>query len=167
LFLLHAILLRSWGLRQFKYFVLIPSTKTSFKDKCVMESHSKVDNTLNAWRLTLNHITWRTWDRNIAAHHGTDIEVLHMNYQSLKPSNHWNDPFKCMVINLNSVFGWGILVKQFIFLKNLNFFVMKCFIWMEKLKNISNASIFLKHLNFISQKIQLFYPNNKLKYKVF
>jgi len=38
-------------------------------------------------------------------------------------------------------------MKQFIFLKNLDFFVMKCFVWIEKLKSISNASIFLKDFN--------------------
>jgi len=35
-------------------------------------------------------------------------------------------------------------VKQFIFLKNLDFFVMKCFVWIEKLESISNASIFFE-----------------------
>jgi len=29
-------------------------------------------------------------------------------------------------------------------LKNLDFFVMKCLVWIEKLKNISNASIFFE-----------------------
>jgi len=31
-----------------------------------------------------------------------------------------------------------------IFLKNLDFFVIKCFVWIEKLKSISNASIFFE-----------------------
>jgi len=35
-------------------------------------------------------------------------------------------------------------MKQFIFLKNLDFFVMKCFVWIVKLKRISNASIFFE-----------------------
>jgi len=33
------------------------------------------------------------------------------------------------------------------FLKNLDFFVINCFVWIEKLKNVSNASIFLKDFN--------------------
>jgi len=35
-------------------------------------------------------------------------------------------------------------MKQFISLKNLNFFVIKYFVWIDKLKSISNASIFFK-----------------------
>jgi len=38
-------------------------------------------------------------------------------------------------------------MKEFIFLKNLDFFVMKYFVWIEKLKSISNANIFLKDFN--------------------
>jgi len=45
---------------------------------------------------------------------------------------------------LKSVFGQSILIKQFIFLKNLDFFVMKYFVWIEKLKSISNASNFFE-----------------------
>jgi len=35
-------------------------------------------------------------------------------------------------------------MKQFIFLKNLDFFVMKCFVLIEKLKSISNGTIFFE-----------------------
>jgi len=33
------------------------------------------------------------------------------------------------------------------FFKNVDFFVMKYFVWIEKLKSILNASIFLKDFN--------------------
>jgi len=35
-------------------------------------------------------------------------------------------------------------MKQFIFLKNLDFFLMKYFVCIEKLKSISNANIFFE-----------------------
>jgi len=47
-------------------------------------------------------------------------------------------------------------MKQFIFLKNLNFFVIKCFVLIEKLKSISNASIFFEVFQFVKLvKIQI------------
>jgi len=33
------------------------------------------------------------------------------------------------------------------FFEEFIFFLMKCFVWIEKLKSISNASIFLKDFN--------------------
>jgi len=36
----------------------------------------------------------------------------------------------------NGVFAWGNSRGWFISFENLKFFVMKCFVWIEKLKNI-------------------------------
>jgi len=38
--------------------------------------------------------------------------------------------------NIYGVFGWDNSREWFIYLENLKFFVMKCFVWIEKLKSI-------------------------------
>ena len=71
-------------------------------------------------------------------------EKQHSNQNKRKRKSLWKKKVKsqketCMKIktlNYYGVFGWGNLRGWFIYLENLKFFVMKCFVWIEKLKNI-------------------------------